>query len=332
MSINTKTSTLTPIVGTIDGTHLKVYNWHNHWFPVGPGNSTRILDEFQHNKDMIRQNVLIITGPPGEGKTYYAMRLAQILDDKFNPVIQVVFDRSQLIYLIGPNSPLRMGQVILVDEAQFAMSARAWFESLQKDLMQHMEAIRSSGLIIIVVALHISLIDKVIRKHIFSYKIDMKDRGIAIVYRMRMPPFEEDVRYTRIGTMQLLLPDAEYCSHPNCLKCKWLNCCMTNRAVYERAKKLFLGQKNLETQAKDSTRQNKRLNFDELIAKVRSYKADLQFTKQGKVTPVSISLILERKYHGTVLPKSAINEIIARGEHDFPEIFSHQIIKEKKTK
>ena len=74
---------------------------------------------------------------------------------------QVVFDRGHFLYLIGNKSPLKRGQIIMADEAQYAMGSRNWYEDLQQDLMEAVESVRSRGYIILIVALHLNMLDKI---------------------------------------------------------------------------------------------------------------------------------------------------------------------------
>lgn len=323
MSTQNEQPELTQIVGKIEGTKHKVSNWNGNWFVVGPGFSTRILDEIQHRRNTIKQNMIIIVGSPGDGKSYFGLRLAQVLDPNFNPVEQIVFEREHLLKLIGPNSPLRRGQCILVDEAQFVLGARNWFLDIQKDLLEHIEAVRSQGFVIIIVALHLQLMDKIIRQFVLSMMMDIVDRGVAKVYRLKTYTFAEKMSSKRLGYLSLLLPDVEYCQSPNCLKCKYITCCMTNRAVYERLKKGFLAKKNIESIEKIAARERRKLvDYDGLLEKIIAHKDKLVFKKNGNVNTESVRIIMEKQYR-ELIPTSIANNIIKRGEIQHPTIFKH---------
>ena len=177
-----KAKQLHSVIGTVG--NYKVLNWHGYKVLSGHGKSSHILDEIQYRRNTLKQIMIIIVGAPGEGKSYYALRLAEVLDKKFNPFLQIVFDRTHLLWLIGADSPLKMGQVIVIDEAQFIAGARRWYEDIQKDVMEHIEAIRSKGFVVLIVALHINLLDKVIRKYVLSHMMKMNERGSATVYHL----------------------------------------------------------------------------------------------------------------------------------------------------
>jgi len=321
--MNKQKSKLTPIIGTIG--EDKIYNWNGYKILVGYGKTTLVLDEIQHRRKKVKQNTMIIVGPPGEGKSYFALRLAQILDKHFDPFIQIVFEQTHLLWLIGPTSPLKMGQVIIIDEAQFVAGARRWYEDIQKDVMEHIESIRSKGYIVLIVALHINLLDKIIRKYVLSHMMLMMERGRAKVYHLFTPPFIDKLYHPGIGKLALLLPDYEKCAYPNCLICKFIDRCMTIRAIYERLKKDFLSKMSIQSQKKAVKREQRDrfINYNDTLKKVITHREDFVFTRQGKVEPESVRLILEEKY-GLSLIDSEMRRLVKRGIIKYPEIFKQK--------
>lgn len=315
---------MSPIIGIVGNN--KLYNWHGYRIVVGHGKNTAILDEIQYRRRTVKQNMIIVVGPPGEGKSYFAIRLGEVLDPKFNPYLQIVFDHTHLLWLIGPNSPLKMGQVIAVDEAQFIAGARRWYEDIQKDVMEHIESIRSKGFVVIIVALHINLLDKIVRKYVLSHMMLMRERGKAVVYNLWTPPFADKLFRRRLGNMSLLLPNYEQCAYPNCLICKFLDKCMTNRAIYERRKREFLGKLSLQSQQKAAARERKGRYVDtkDMLNKVIMQKEKMVFTPRGKLEPESIKIILEENY-GLILADTEINRVIRRGIIKHPEIFKRKV-------
>jgi len=318
---------LNPVIGTV-GRH-KVLNWNGYRVLTGYGKSSFILDEIQYRRKKVKQNMIIIVGPPGEGKSYFAIRLGEVLDKKFDPDLQIVFDRSHLLWLIGPNSPLKMGQVIVIDEAQFIAGARRWYEDIQKDVMEHIEAIRSKGYVVLIVALHINLLDKVIRKYVLSHMMKMRERGSAIIYHLWTPTFKDKLYRRRLGSMSLQLPSYELCKHPTCLTCKFQEKCMTIRAVYERNKRNFLGKMSAYSQkkAEKAEQRKKFIDYNDTIQKVIEQKDKIVYTSKGNPEPESIRIILEEK-HGMILTNADVTRIVKRGQIKHPEIFKKEIIKD----
>jgi len=242
---------------------------------VGPGLSTKIMNEI---KNKIKENesvVICVTGPPGKGKTYVGTRWGQKLDDTFHVNDtpppppekddgQVTFSREHIAYLTGENSPLVRGQAILTDESHWGIGARSWQNRDQQEVVNYLAAIRSKGFILIIVVLHTRMIDTLLRDFVLNYEFHVTKRGYAIVYRRWFPMGATEPYKKRLGRIKLKLPDEEICNYPSCLRgrkgCRWLHPknpkdrCMTIRAIYERRKEWFLNEKgraNGEEQTKD---------------------------------------------------------------------------------
>ena len=80
----------------------------------------------------------MVTGEPGEGKSYQAIDLCRVLQgktksgkDRFK-INQVVFTYKQYMKLI---IRLRMGLPIVFDEPSYAMGKRDWYLDLNKALV-----------------------------------------------------------------------------------------------------------------------------------------------------------------------------------------------------
>lgn len=82
--------------------------------------------------------VAIFVGNPGSGKSYSALKLAEIISEQFNRkfnVNNIVFRARDFINLIG-SGKLKKGEVVIFDEAGTgeAMSSRNWY-SIQNKLV-----------------------------------------------------------------------------------------------------------------------------------------------------------------------------------------------------
>jgi len=307
-----------PTVDDMYANSPKWYKGKNKWrkfhgFRVmeGPGRMAFFSQTIQERMNAGRSCIILLTGHPGEGKTYSAIRLAQKIDPKFkildnppeNPAedtSQVAFSREHLLFLLGNNSPLKRGQVVLIDESQYAMGSRRWYEDIQKDLMETFEAIRSKGLIIMIVALHMDLLDVIIRKYVLSFMIYLERRGKGTVYQLQTPRFSSEMMKRKIGTVRLLLPGYEECKSPQCLTCRHLfgkPHCGNLRAIYERRKKVYVGSKTEGTMTKiaDKRAKEKRMSDAELVECLYKHRNELKWTSKGNIEPVSQKLVLERE-------------------------------------
>jgi len=279
----------------IDGKKVKVMNWHGYYVQVGSYRVPFFFNEIEKRRNKNKSNIIIITGSPGEGKTYTGIRLAEIFDKHFDPNIQIIFSRPQLLHVIGEKSPLKRGQVILIDEAHYGMGSRRWMESVQKDLMDALASVRSRGFIIIIVCLHIEMLDIIIRKYVLSFMIHMEDRGISVVYRLYTPRFAKELFKERLGKMHLQLPNAELCAYPDCLECNYKETCMTTRAIYERRKKAFVDEASKQAEVRAREREQITISDKELEQILYKFKEEFVYTNRGNIEIANIQIIIERE-------------------------------------
>jgi len=252
----------------------KVMNWHGYALGIGTGESPWFFNSIQASITKQESIVILLTGPPGKGKTYAGMRIAEIFDKNFDPDIQCVMDRLDTMRLISGLYRLKRGQIILIDESQFGMGARRWGEKEQQELMEFLAAARYLGLIIIIVSLHISMIDSIARKHIIKHHIHIEERGRGVVYLLQMGRFMRDAHYypPRKGQILLQLPNYGLCAAPTCLTCKHKDTCMTIRARYERTKIAFLVARAKKSAEMAEQREKTRMQVPEpkIVAHVKA--------------------------------------------------------------
>lgn len=269
----------------IDGN--KFMNFHGFLVPTFGKYSPDFFIDIATRRNNNKSNIMIITGSPGEGKSYCALRLAQIFDSRFDVNIQVVFRREELLKLIGAESPLKRGQVIIVDEAQYVAGSRRWYEEVQKDLMEAIESVRSKGFIIIIVALHLNLMDVVIRKYVLSHMIFMERPGRGIVYDLWTPRFSNEMHRKRQCPIEIQLPGYEECASPTCLTCRYREKCVNIRAIYERRKHDFLNERAEESRQRilerKKARASKRMTNDEYCKILLEHVDSIWFNNRGDV-------------------------------------------------
>jgi hypothetical protein len=296
-------------------------NWQGYMVEVGSGYAPHLLNELQEKRNNIEACIIVVTGTGGKGKTYFVLRLAEILDPRFDVDLQVPFGPDEFMHLISPESPLGMGRVIIVDESQFAMSSRDWYADIQKDLMKQLEAIRSKGYIIFIVALSEATLDTIARSYVITHKIHLLKRGRGRAYSYMLGPFSK-VPYPKTISKdeRMLLPSAEICEYPTCLRCKYsglsktmwrgratwekrnIPICLTNRAKYERKKKAFLAlmatESNEKRVEKTDTKSARKISIIDMVTVLREHSDELRKTTRNKVDTAS-ALIIIRKIFGS---------------------------------
>lgn len=211
---------------------------------------TTIIDQLLEYKNKRKSIVVAFTGEPGTGKTWGALRLAEILDPAFkvydNPEkgekdnSQIVFSRSHLSYLTGKNSPLKAGQVIVIDETHFDWGSRTFQVKDQRHSVNYLSAIRSKGLILFFVVLNLSMLDRILREFLITWEIAVRDRGKGLAYSRKFYTFSKHSIPSRMGPIEFEVPDPRGCPSPDCLKCGDREKCSSLKAIYERKKKAFL--------------------------------------------------------------------------------------------
>ena len=277
---------------------VKAVRYGNRVLLTGTGYSTQIIDEFLRKMNNKESIVIAITGGPGTGKTYFGIELALILDPDFNITDtpspkptedngQVTFDRNHIMYLTGPDSPLKRGQAIVPDETHFGVGSRSWGNKDQQALTNYIAAIRSKGLVLILIVLHTAMLDKMIRDYVINYEIHMTNRGEGTVYRRWFPQFGKEIFKKKLGKLCLPMPDSDLCNYGSCLGCKNLDPkdetkrCITLRAIYERRKNEFLDLKG--KQAEEENKQREYHTFDEIIEGIRDKKENIPRKPNGHI-------------------------------------------------
>jgi len=279
----------------------KTMDWKGIYVKTGSGYGPFFFNEIERIRRNIEACILVVTGPGGSGKTYFALRLAELLDPTFKPKVQVPFGSPAFLALISEGSPLKMGQFIIPDESQFTMGARNWYEDIQKDLMNQIEAVRSKGYVIMIIALNMAVLDKIARSYVLTHLIHMNKRGEATAYKFYMPAFAKEPYKKKLGKVRLKLPGSEECEHNSCLRCrfsglrktmwagrdKWLEektpICLNIRAQYEREKKTYL--ERAATEAGERRIKSIKPLYPEntMFTYSAQNKTKLKLTRMGKV-------------------------------------------------
>ena len=324
--------------------NAKWMNINGFRYMIGIGRSPLLMIKIQKLKKNQESCVMVITGRPGKGKSYIALRLAQEIDRRFDVKKQLIYDRKALLNAIGEDSSIQRGQVLIVDEAQFAMASRNWSDSLQKDLMAQMQAVRSKGLIIIIVTLGISLIDNIMRDYIMSWHIDVESRGVGTVYEYNKDKFTDVVYHKFLTRINEPLPGYEQCKDlTSCLICKksgllkgeWANKdkwgegnfipCPNIRAVYERHKKAYVDGQNKASIVKADIIENKHkvINF-ELVYNALINGNPLPLNTKGNWRDADMKVKLNEidEFKGMNFSRDNLNILKTMGKQRNPELFT----------
>jgi len=271
-------------------------NWNGWYMAAGPGCTSYFYDEISHRLKHNKSVVVIFTGPPGSGKSYMALRLAQIFDRKFNPDKQVCFSRLELYEILSGETKLKRGQIIILDESHISIGARTFQVAEQRSLVNLLAAARSKGYGIFIITLHQAMVDTIVRNYMSVFLIAMNEPGYGDLYHLYTPRFEKRQWRKKLPPIRAELPDAEICDYPDCLSCKYKDCCMTIRARYERKKDKYLtslAKEAAEKKHKQIEKKHKPTQAERISWILEDYDK-IRFGPRGGVVITSIQAIYRK--------------------------------------
>ncbi len=108
-------------------------------------------------------------GPPGSGKSWSALRMAELIDEEFT-MGRVGFDVNAILERVW-EWDLPRGSAVMLDEAGLAIDSRRWFEHANQALAYMVESFRFLGLAFLVTVPDPSFIDRVPRT-LFNMSFD----------------------------------------------------------------------------------------------------------------------------------------------------------------
>jgi len=140
---------------------------------------TYIENRIKQNKNFLG----CITGGTGSGKTYSALRMAEMLDKDFN-ADRIVFTPKDFIDLLNSGT-LKKGSVIVADEFGVSMNSRNW-QSLDNQMMNFiLQTFRSEfNSIVFFTSPDFAFIDvsarKLFHSHMMTMGINQTDKEVKI--------------------------------------------------------------------------------------------------------------------------------------------------------
>lgn len=319
------------LISSIPGTAINIVDWHGTQVLQGTGYSSLFFDLVQARTNKENGTIIGVGGAPSDGKTYTGMRLGEIFNRvqpsrQFNPYIQIPFTQEHFLWLLSEDTPLTLGDVIVLDEAHFAAGARNWFKEDQKELVDLIASARNMGFIIILIVLHLDMLDKILRQFTMAFYLHMEEPGLATAYKTFTPRFGNEMIKVTIGPVTLQLPDISKCDHPRCLHCKYLRpkskdtpTCLTIRGIYERRKKEFQLQRVEESRERRQEKNKLKITDTMLIEKLHEFHSELKLTSHGNIENSIIQHIIAREMDGLEIGKTKSREIAKKYTLQYPE-------------
>lgn len=158
-------------------------------------------------------NALVgVFGLPGTGKTYTAVRLAELIDPSFT-LDRIVFTVPDLLHLINGPPRLPRGSAILFDDTSRGANSRKWQTPVNQALSDVGNTFRYEGYLVLCTARVSGNIDSQFRE-LFHLTLEIKnrDRAMQIIKAKPMIPSMDTARgKTYWHYPRALVPGRGYC-------------------------------------------------------------------------------------------------------------------------
>lgn len=168
---------------TIYGTRLMRTNgkiWaeyiiHGH-AEDGTGLLDRVVGTIHANTDKAYDNLIIITGPEGSGKSNLAVQLCKMCDPTFTIEGRYIYDYLPFLKSLETDFDSGcQGRAYLMDEATNLASNRDWNQKDNKNFIQLLEMFRSRGLTLVMCIPSFDRLDVYIRQHRARMILECRD-------------------------------------------------------------------------------------------------------------------------------------------------------------
>lgn len=98
--------------------------------------------EIQRRLDAGLNAIVLIIGPSGSGKSWAALKLAEMVDPLFDPKVHLVFTLDALLELLDTDGAIQPGDVIVFDEAGVGVGSRESMSKVNRIFSAVIESVR----------------------------------------------------------------------------------------------------------------------------------------------------------------------------------------------
>ena len=152
-----------------------------------------------HLQDRVKKNgnaLIGVVGNTGSGKSYYAMRIAELIDSKF-AISNISFNPSTFLMLIKKKG---FNEVIIMDDAGITIPARQFYSMSNQFISTALETCRFKNQILIMTMPTLSMIDKNARRLMnYVFWMESIDRtrqtSTATMYFISTNPIQDKIYY-----------------------------------------------------------------------------------------------------------------------------------------
>lgn len=142
-----------------------------------------MFQTYVHQRIKKNKNFMVaVTGATGSGKTYTALRLAELWDKDFTSN-NIVFTPKEFLKLLNSGT-LKQGSVIVADEFGVSMNSRNWQSASNQVINYILQTFRSKNYVVIFTSPDFAFIDSSARKlfhcHMMTQGINFKEKLCTI--------------------------------------------------------------------------------------------------------------------------------------------------------
>jgi len=136
----------------------------------------RLIDDAKDNVDNAYDNLIVVCGAEGSGKSNWAVNFCKMYDPTFTLQERYIYDYLPFLEKLEDDfANARGGRAYLMDEATNLASNRDWQKEDNKNFIQLLEMFRSRGLTLVLCIPSFDRLDKYIREHRARFKIECLD-------------------------------------------------------------------------------------------------------------------------------------------------------------
>ena len=140
-----------------------------------------------------KNNLIVICGSTGSGKSWRSLRIAELIDDNFT-ISRVVFSVEELLRLLNKDK-IKKGDCVIFEEGGVGASNRNWYSILNKAMVFLFQTMRHRNFTLIMNVPSMSYIDNALRPlfHVYIETLfidEKKDSCLCKVWRIQHNPYE----------------------------------------------------------------------------------------------------------------------------------------------
>ena len=140
------------------------------------GLTDRLVENLKDNVDNAYDNLVVICGKEGTGKSNLAVDICKSYDPTFTLQDRYIYDFYPFLEKLEQDFKLEQGgRAYLLDEATNLVSNRDWNKDDNKHMIQLLEMFRSRGLTLVLCIPSFDRLDKYIREYRARFKLECKD-------------------------------------------------------------------------------------------------------------------------------------------------------------